>query len=388
MANTITNLVPDLYEALDVVSREVVGMVAAVSRDSNAERAALNQTVRSFVTSAGSTSNITPGQLAPDDGDQTIGNVTLSISKSKYYPVRWNGEEQKGLNTGPGYSNVLRDQFAQAMRVLVNEVEADLTALYVSASRAVSPTGSILFDGTGATTYADLAKVRKVLVDNGAPLSDMNAVLSTTAGAQFRSNGLYLSADSSGDTTMLRQGVLLDMHGIAIRESAQIKTHTAGTGSGLKTDSTGYAVGATSIVVDTDGSGTLVAGDIITFSTDATASKYVVATGGDMGAGGTVIIAAPGLRGSLAASQADITVVAEPERNMVFARSAIHLVTRAPATPVEGDSAADSIIIQDEKSGLAFEVTMYKEYKRIKFEVALAWGVKVIKPEHLALLVE
>ena len=72
--------------------------------------------------------------------------------------------------------------------------------------------------------------------------------------------------------------------------------------------------------------------------------------------------------------------------NMAFDRDAIQLVTRAPALPKEGDIAMDRTTITDPTSGLSFEVAIYPGYRKIRYELALAWGQKVIKPEHTALL--
>lgn len=386
MANTLTNLTPDLYEALDVVSRELVGLIPAVSRDSGVERAAVGQTVRSFVTPASSAASITPGQLPPNTGDQTIGNKTISITKAYQVPVRWNGEEQRGMNTGPGYNNILKDQFTQAMRTLCNTVEADLAGLFYKASRAVGPAGTTLFD---AANYKDIANVRKILVDNGAPTDDMSLVLNTIAGAAFRGNAQNYSYLNAGDISFLRQGTLMNIHGMAVRESAQIVSQTAGTASSATTNNAGYAIGDTVLTLASAGTGTIVPGDVITITGDASGASYVVVSGdADVSNGGTITIGAPGLRGTLSAATHAITVNASTDKNMAFSRNAIHLVTRAPARPVEGDSAVDSMIIQDPKSGLAFEVSMYKEYRQVHYEVALAWGYEVIKPEHLALLVD
>ena len=98
MANTLTNLIPEIYESLDVVSRELVGMIPAVTMDAAAERAAKDQTIRTFVAPAASAGDITPAATTPDDGDQTIGNVTLAITKARRVPIRWNGEQTLGVN--------------------------------------------------------------------------------------------------------------------------------------------------------------------------------------------------------------------------------------------------------------------------------------------------
>ena len=375
MANTLTNLTPDLYEALDTVSRELVGFIPSVTLDANAERAAKGQTIRSAVAPASSAADITPAQKAPDTGDQTVTNKTVSISKSRGVPIRWNGEEQRGMNAGgPGYNNILRDQFAQAMRTLCNEVESDIADLYVAASRAYGSAGTTPFGSAG--DFTDAAEALKILKDNGAPLTGNQLVVSSAAGAKML--GLQSRVDIQGNDSLLRQGVLLSTAGMDIRESAQVNSHTKGTGASYQTDAAA-AVGDTTISVDT-GSGTIVAGDVVTFAGDS--NKYLVTTAL---AAGSFTIAAPGLKAAVADNTA-VTVGNSYAANMAFNRSSIVLVTRAPARPIEGDLAEDVMLMTDPRSGITFEVSMYKEYRQVHFEVALAWGVSAIKPEHMAVL--
>lgn len=382
MPNTLTDLIPSAYEALDVVSRELVGIIPAVTRDANVERAAVGQSVRSFVAPAASAEDISPGVTPPDTGDQTIGNVEVQITKSRAVPFRWNGEQSRGVdNGGPGRNAIIVNQIAQAMRTLTNEIEADLAGLHVNFSRAYGTAGTTPFGTAG--NFEDASNVAKILKDNGAALSDNHLILNTAAGAKLL--GLQTRYDVQGDPQMLRQGVLLDHAGMALRESAQIKTHTKGTGASATTNNAGYAVGATVITLASAGTGTIVAGDCITFANDG--NIYVVASGDtDVSNGGTITLAAPGLRQAIAASATNITVVNNSARNMAFSRSAILLAQRLPALPEEGDSAADRTTIVDPRSGLTFELSMYKLYRQVRWEVACAWGQKVIKPEHTALL--
>jgi hypothetical protein len=377
MANTLTNLTPDLYEALDTVSRELVGLIPAVTLNASAERAAKGQTIRSAVAPAAAAADITPAQTAPDTGDQTIGNKTLSISNSRGVAIRYNGEEQRGLNAnGPGYQNVLRDQFAQAMRTLCNEVETDIADLYASASRAYGTAGTTPFGTAG--DFTDASSALQILKDNGAPLTGNQLVVSSAAGANML--GLQSRVDVQGNDSLLRQGVMLSTAGMDIRESAQIISHTKGTGASYLVNDAGLAVGDTVIACD-GGTGTILAGDVVTFAGDT--NKYVVTSAL---AAGSFTIAEPGLKVAVA-DNAAITVNNSYAANMAFNRSAIVLVTRAPARPEEGDLAEDVMLMTDPRSGITFEVSMYKEYRQVHFEVALAWGVSAIKPEHMALLV-
>lgn len=381
MANTLTGLIPVLFESLDVVSRELVGFIPSMRTHHGCERAAKDQTVTAFKSPAVTSSDLTPAVTPPDAGDQSIASVDVKITKARYVPIRWNGEEQRGINTGPGYRNILRDQFAQAMRTLVNEVEADCAlAIKTGASRAHGTAGTTPFATAG--DYSDAALVRKILVDNGAPISDLQLVLSTAAGANVRGKQGGRGVFDEGTTDILRRGVLLDIMGFQVRESAKAELHTKGTGASYVTSTGGpFAIGATNIPLIT-GSGTVLAGDIVTFAADS-ANKYVVNSG--VAAPGTIVLGDPGLRVQVPNSNA-VTVGNSYTHSAAFARTAACLVTRLPALPEEGDSADDRVVVQDPVSGLAFEVALYRQFRQISYTIALAWGVKVVKSEHIATL--
>ena len=375
--NTISAIVPDIYEALDIVSRELTGLIPAVTMNASSDRAGINQNIVVDVEPAGNVSDITPSMTVPEPTGQTSGSTIIQITKSRAAEFGFIGDDQKKLNTGPGYMGTRANKIAQAIRAIVNEVELDLAGLQSTFSRAYGTAGTTPF-GT-ANDYTDASNVMKILKDNGSPISDNQLVINTSAGANFI--GKQSAVNAAGTDSMLRQGVLLDLAGMPLRESAQVKTAAAGTGTSYTSSTAGFAVGATTIALIT-GSGTVLAGDVISFAGDT--NKYVVTTG--VAAPGNVVIAAPGLRQALPASAKAVTIAAASARNMAFNRSALVLAARSPARPEEGDMAEDVIVITDPRSGLSLEFAMYKGYRKVRYEVGLAWGVKNIKPEHTALL--
>lgn len=379
MANTLTDLIPTLYASLDIVSREITGMIPAVAMNAAPTEAAKNETITIPVTQASEAYDVTPAVNAPDNGDQTIDKVDMQITKSRMVPVRWNGEQQLGVSNSGQYNMILAQQFAQAMRTLANEIEADLTATYIAASRAHGTAGTTPF----ATSIGDTAQMRKILLDNGAPMTDLNLVIDSTAGANLRSLGQLTKANEAGSDDPLRKGVLLDINGFAIRESGQIKTHVSGsfTGSALVNNAGGYAAGAKKIAFDGATGTALKAGDVVKFGTDG--YLYAIPSAATATPFG---IAAPGLMSAVADDSA-ITVLGNYTPNMAFDRNAIQLIARVPAMPAGGDTADDVMTVTDPVTGLSFQVAVYRQYRQVKYEIGMAWGVKLIKPEHVAILV-
>jgi len=373
MANTLTNLIPDVYAALDVVSRELVGALPGVQRDASADRVASNQTLRIHKAPVNTTSSYTPSMAVPSAVNQTIANSSLTLSKNKYAAFSWTGEESYSVDQGPGFLNIQQDQIAQAFRVLVNEMENDVCdALALGASRAYGTAGTTPF----ASTLADAAQARKILDDNGAPTSGRSMVINTSAGAALRTLGQLTKANEAGNSMTLRDGELLNLHGFSVRESAQINNATAGTGASYQTDAA-FAIGDTTITVDT-GSGTILAGDIITIGSH----KYVVATALS---GGSLTITAPGLVAAVADNTA-VTVNATSARNLAFSSDALLLATRLPVFPSSGDLAIDHEVITDPRTGISFDLRVYPGDGMVLYRLHALWGWVAKKPEHAAIV--
>lgn len=372
--NSLTGLVPVIYEAMDVVAREQVGFVSSVTKDASAEAAALNQPIRSHVTPKVAASDITPGAYAPDSGGQTINYVDLTITKNRKVEIQWTGDEQRSVGSGIG--NVVRDQFAQALRALTNEVEADLaSAALLGASRAVGTAGTSPFGTAG--DFSDFAAVQRVLDDNGAPIDGRFLVNGSAAMANLRGKqSVLFKANEAGSDEFLRSGILGQVEGLNIKSSRFVQKNTAGTGLNFVVDGA-HAAGSTSIKVKT-GTGTILAGNVIAIG----GVHYVVA-----GAltGGYVTLAAPGLV-EAAADGDTVTLGATYVGNIGLHSSGLLLAARVPAMPAGGDSAADVMNLTDPVSGLTYQVALYKGYRQIHMEIGLAWGTKVIKPEFITTL--
>lgn len=378
MANILTPFIPDLYQALDEVSRELVGFVPSVARNSSAARAAVGENVIVPISTALKSKDCSPAMQVPEPDEFSLDNVAITINKSKNVSFGLNGEEYQGLNNGVGANQILAENFKQAIRTLVNEMEIDVAKeAALGASRAYGTAGTAPF----GSDLKDAAHIKKILDDNGAPTVGRSLIIDTNAGVNLRGLTQLTNAGDAGTTMTLRQGELLPLFGLSIKESAGIYSGVAGSATGATVNAAD--AGATELTLKAGTSGNLKAGDYITLAGDS--NQYLVMENVAVAANNKIKIAKPGLRVA-AADSASVTVVASSVRNVAFTQNAIQLVTRAPALPGGRDSAVDSYMLTDARSGMSFEVRVYNGYRKMRAEVAAAWGVKAIKPEHIAAL--
>ena len=386
MANTVTltGLTEILYQARDRVARELTGFIPSVTINAGSEGVSLGGTVSSIVTAQPTlNTDHTPSMTVPAGDDTTITTETMTIGQKSRTNIPILGEIAKQLNNTADYGLALEQLFAQHIRTHVNAIEAHCgTVIKNGSSRAVGTAGTTPF----ASTHNLIVDAHKILKDNGCPEDgQISLVLDTSAGANLRKLTNVYKVNESGSSDTFRRGVLLDIDGLAIRESAQVAAHTKGTLAGSPTiTNANFAVGATSLALSSAGTGTIVTGDALSIANDTT-NVYIVGTGDtDVSNGGTLVLNKNGLRKATGASTRALTVAADYVGNVAFHRSAVELVMRPPAMPPGGDAAAERMTVFDPVSGLTFEVAIYNGYGMNMIEFVCYYQAKVWKQDFIS----
>lgn len=329
MANALTALAPVAYSAAREVAAEPTGVIGAINTTFDDKGVSLNDTIYVPVAPTRSATDYTPAMTTTAGTDATATSIGVTISASKHVSWHITGEQQRSLENGDTDKDWFAQLLKQGMRDLRNKAElAAWTAASLGASRAYGTAATTPF----ASDLSALTNARKILEDNGAPLSDMSLVVDTSAALNLRNLGVLQNAYQAGSDAERRSGNFLPQMGFDIRTSAQVTTHTAGTAASATTDNAGYAVGTTTLTLASAGTGTILAGDVITFAGDS--NKYVVVTGdADVSGGGTIVIAEPGLRVAMSAATKAITMVATFTGNLALERSSVVGIIRPPLIP-------------------------------------------------------
>lgn len=355
------------------------GFIKAVNTNTGAERAAKGDIIKVPIGKAGTMTDTPVGFNFPSEAGSDVSSINMELQYSKTVPIDWNGEDQKALMNSGAWGTVRAQQFADAFNQLRDAIEKSVADEAIKASsRAYGTAGTAPFaDGT---KMGDMANMKGILDANGCPAVGRSIVLSSEAETSLLTNQTnMIKVNEAGSDAMLRQGIIMPTYGFNVRSTAQLGTHTKGTGTSYVTNlSASLAKGAQSIAIDT-GSGTILAGDVVTFAGDS--NKYVVNADGTTT---LVTIGEPGLRKTLADGVA-MTIGNDYTPSIALHKSAIALAIRPPKAPEEGDM-MDRIYVTDPYSGIVYEVALVKGQRVVQYQVSVVWGVKAVNPAFIATL--
>ena len=377
MANTttLTALAPVLFSAAQNVSAEPAGILDAINATWDDKGVAKGDSVKVPYAPVQETVDFAPTNVSPAGEDQTAGAVSVKITQSKKTkPMVLTGEQIRSLENGGNYQEWVRQWAEQSMRSLRNLAEADAAAaIKIGASRAVGTAGTTPF----ATDLDLIVDVKQVLRDNGCPFSDPQLVINSAAAAKLQKLGIYQQAYAAGSDEERRSGLYKPQFGFQLRDSAGISLHDSGSAANYVTNG-GELAKAIALTVKT-GTAEINAGDV--FSLEDRPGEYYVVSNALTGAG-ELLINRPGLIGATATAKA-LTFTADYTPSLAFERSAVVGIMRPPLIPA--NPTIKQMVISD-KFGHSYLMLEIAQYGQVIWEMHLAYGFKVVQPEHVALI--
>ena len=375
MATTLTALAPVLFSAAQNVSAEPAGILDAINATWDDKGVAKGDSVKVPYAPVQETIDFSPANVSPEGNDQTAGAISVTITQSKKTkPMVLTGEQIRSLENGGNYQEWVRQWAEQSMRSLRNLAEADAAAaIKIGASRAVGTAGTTPF----ATDLDLIVDVKQVLRDNGCPFSDPQLVINSAAAAKLQKLGIYQQAYAAGSDEERRSGLYKPQFGFQLRDSAGISLHDSGSAAGYVTNG-GELAKALALTVKT-GATAINAGDV--FSLEDRPGEYYVVSNAQTGAG-ELLINRPGLIGATGDEQ-ELTFTADYTPSLAFERSAVVGIMRPPLIPA--NPTIKQMVISD-KFGHSYLMLEIAQYGQVIWEMHLAYGFKVVQPEHVALI--
>jgi hypothetical protein len=181
---------------------------------------------------------------AGDDMTSTVEEMTVGQVARVNIPLR--GETVRQLDNTVGRQNFVNNVLAQAIRKITNAIEAHVgTVAKNGSSRAVGTAGTTPF----ASSHALIPQANQILTDNGTPVDGQRSlILSSGAATNLKTLSHIYKVNEAGASDTLRNGVLLDIDGVAIKQSAGVATHTKGTLAGSPTiTNANFAAGSSTL---------------------------------------------------------------------------------------------------------------------------------------------
>lgn len=367
--NTVTNVIQQLLAQGLLALRENAQMPRLVNRGYESTAGEKGSTIDVPIPSAITAQDVTPSYVPPDDAGISPTKASISLDQWVEAPFFLTDKELLEVQEG-----TIPMQASEAIKALANDVDDYLFSLYTSVYGFAGTPATTPF-GTDLTEYLD---ARKALNNQLAPMDPRFAVINADAEASALGLRAFQDASFRGDADGIIRGQIGEKLGAMWVMDQNVPSHTAGTASGATTTAAGFALGVTTIALASAGTGTILAGDVITFANHA--QTYAVTTGdSDVSNGGSIVIY-PGLKTALPTSAQAITVKATHVVNLTFHRDAFALASRpfAGADPMGLGTFMSAV---DPVSRLALRLEVSRQHKRTRFSYDILYGAQLVRPE-------
>lgn len=362
MANTYDDILPRILGRSITRLRAQSILPRLSNRSYEGPAAAGGSTVNVEIEPTMAAVDVTPSASQPANTETTWTTISVPLSYHKEVAFHLTDVQRIQIPGSPEERAI-----DKASATLCDAIDASImTMLDVGAGIA---TGS-----AGTAPFATLALAQQPITyldAHKSPRMDRHVVMDAIANGSLKGLSQFTSLDYVPDLSNIREGAMAGNRNLGANwwMNQNCPRHTAGSGSAYELTAD-HAVGATTITVDT-GSGTILAGDVVTFAGD-TANKYVVATALS---GGSFTIAAPGLKVALPNNNV-VTVAATHTSNFAFQRDALVFVSRQ-FKPSAAAVAMEQVT--DPMTGLTVRVEVTRQNKQDKWSIDAQWGGRVIE---------
>jgi hypothetical protein len=372
VANTITNVVPQLLAQGLMALRENAIMPRLVNRDYQNLAAQKGNVINVPIPSAISARDVTAGVTTATNQDvsPTTAAVTLDFWKEASFHL----SDNDMVSVMEGHIPM---QASEAIKSLGNAIDQYILAKHTRFFGAVGTAGTTPFNGS-LTVASD---ARTLLNRQLAPPTDRYAVVDPMAEGNLLLNTQVLQFDQRGDQGGIIAGSIGRKLGFDWHMDQNITTYTPGTAwiTGWTFDGSNAAGTATAAVVFTN-SGTVKIGDIFTLT--AGGLGYVVTAAATAVTSSTMNLSFyPPLRTAVATGASLVIGAAGTAYtvNVAFHRDAWAWASR-PLADVQGlgnlmQSAVDPI------TGVALRLEVSRQYKQTTFSFDVLGGANVVRPE-------
>lgn len=362
MANSLSVVMPKLLAQGLMAMRQMAVLPRYVNRGYEAIAGEKGSVVTIPIPSAIAAQAVTPSYVPPNDADIAPTSTTITLDQWWEAPFYLTDKDLLEIVSG-----TIPMQASEAVKSLANKIDN----LLITKAEQTFPN----FTGTAGTTpygndVSEFNDVMAMLDDRLAPVDNRFHAVSAKAKGQALNLRAFQDAAWRGDTAGIIKGEIGEKLGAFWFMDQNLTRHTAGTGTGYKVNNgAGYAIGDTVLAVDT-GTGTVLAGDKITFSGGTT--TYVVASSVGGGTVTSITLASPLM--AAVADNEDITIAASHRQNLVFHRDALALATR-PFAASDPMGLGTFLSMVDPVSGLAMRLEVSRQHKRTRWSFDILCGV-------------